>query len=101
MANEFDQFDQPAASGNAFDQFDAPQGHFGEWGKAITDIPSEIGKQYSGAWQGVKEGLGSSGKGTEGPLASTLKTGAGLLNAGYLATGIGPAIAGTARSLIG
>jgi len=78
-----------------------PQGHFGEWGKAFTDIPSEIGKQYSGAWQGVKEGLGPSGKGTEGVLASTLKTGQGLLNAAYLGSGVGPAVVGTARSLIG
>ncbi len=91
----------PINDWQTIDDWQEPQGHFGEWGKAFTDIPSEIGKQYSSAWQGVKEGLGPSGKGAEGPLAGTLKTGAGLLNAAYLGSGIGPAVVGTARSLIG
>lgn len=82
-----------------------PKGEFGQWSKAFSDIPSEIGQQYSNAWQGVKEGLNPIGKTAdvenEGALSSTLKTGQGLLNAAYLASGVGPAVVGAARSLIG
>ena len=93
----------PADDWQSVDDWGAPeaQGQFGQWSKAVTDIPSEIGKRYSGAWQGVKEGLNPIGKAEDGALWGALKTGQGLLNAAYLASGVGPAIVGTARSLIG
>lgn len=118
MANAFDQFDQ-APSGNAFDQFDAAGSSQNEappsfgWGhslaSAVTDIPSEIGKQYSGAWQGVKEGLNpfdperekANAAGLPGEWENFKRTGSGLANAAYLASGFGPAVTGAARSLLG
>lgn len=80
---------------------------------AVTDIPSEIGREYGGAAESIKgfgewaRGPGQQqfnplDKGSWSNVWEGIKKGAGAAgSAAYLGTGIGPAITGAAKSVIG
>ena len=85
----------PPAIIDPFDNTSAqPKGNF-SWGQAITDIPSEIGKEASSAWSGITD---LSKRAEQGPIEGMLTTGKAALSVPRL---LASPITGAARSLIG
>lgn len=77
-----------------------------DWGApqlkaAVTDIPHEMGQQYSQAWEGAKKLNPFHDASNESLLEQGKNLVQGLGSAAYLATGVGPAIIGAGRSLYG
>lgn len=96
-----------SSSGAGFDPDAYLGGHGGApWGAgqmkaAVTDIPHEVGEQYSQAWEGAKKLNPFHDATNESLLEQGKNLAQGAGSAAYLASGIGPAIVGAGRSLYG